>query len=453
MAFANDMKKLPTTISSTIPALLIGLLVTSACSRKATVSVPSSSEKPDASADVAALAKGNSTTMAALRFLEERVKNDPDDLIALNKLAGYYLQLHRQTDEVKYLEMSLQAAQASLKVLPVDQNLGGLTALALAEFETHNFTAARDHAKELTEYKPQSSFGYQLLGDASLELGDYDEAAAAYRQMERFNRGSVATETRLARFDLLRGRVAIARQRYELALNLAMNEPAPSAETIAWCNWQLGEVDFGSGDLAAAERHYQNALSVFPDYPQAVSSLARLRVAQRDLTRAIALYEKAVSRTHDPVDCAALGNVYRLVGREKEAQQQFSLVEEHAQKNPLNSALYNRHLALFWADHDRQVLQAYAKAKKEYSVRHDVYGADAVAWTALKAGKVDEARTAINDALRLGTQDAKLFYHAGMIERAYGNITASREYLQKALKLNRHFDPLQSVIAENALAR
>ena len=354
--------------------------------------------------------------MVAVRFLEERVKSDPDDLVALNKLAGYYLQLHRETDDVKYLKLSLRAAQASLKVLPADQNLGGLTAVALAEFETHNFVLARDHAKELTEYRPQSGFGYQLLGDASLELGDYDKAAEAYKQMERFNRGTVATETRLAHFDLLRGNVALARQRFERSLDLAARESIPSAETIAWCHWQLGELDFGLGDLATAET-LSNALD-FPDYPHAIASMARLRVAQGDLKDAIALYEGVLNKHTDPVDCAALGVVYELAGREQDAQKQYSTVEKVSLIDALSSALYNRHLVMFWADHDLKPEEAYSKAKQEYDVRHDVYAADALAWCALKAGRVDEARRAINDALRLGTQDARLFYHAGMIARA-----------------------------------
>ena len=77
--------------------------------------------------------------------------------------------------------------ESSLRVLPADQNLGGLRALALAEYETHDFRLARDHAKELTEFEPRRGLGFQLLGDASLELGDYDAAVAAYKQMEQLD--------------------------------------------------------------------------------------------------------------------------------------------------------------------------------------------------------------------------------------------------------------------------
>ena len=435
------MKRIHRTILI-IGLALLAIVAAAGCGKRTSTNQPATAENSPAPSEPNSPVKGNETTMVAVRFLEERVKGDPDDLVALNKLAGYYLQLHRETDDVKYLKLSLGAAQASLKVLPIDQNLGGLTALALAEFETHNFTGARDHAKELTEYKPQSSFGFQLFGDACLELGDYDSAADAYRQMERLNRGTVGTETRLAHFDLLRGDVVKARQRYELALDLASKESIPSAETIAWCHWQLGELEFGSGNTDVAETHYQNALKVFPNYPHAITSLARLRVARGDLSGAISLYESVVKRQPDPVDCAALGDAYELAGRIQDAEKQRSIVERIGLMDALNTALYNRHLILFWADHDLKPQEAYSKATQEYAVRRDVYAADALAWSALKAGKVDEARSAMNEALRLGTQDARLFYHAGMIERAAGDIEASKDYLQRSLKLNPNFDPL-----------
>jgi Tfp pilus assembly protein PilF len=95
--------------------------------------------------------------------------------------------------------------------------------------------------------------------------------------------------------------------------------------------------------------------------------------------------------------------------------------------------------------------EAYAYAVKENAVRHDVFGADAVAWTALKAGKVDVAQSAIKDALKFGTKEARLLYHAGMIARAAGDLNGSREFLKQALALNPQFDPLQAQLARKAL--
>lgn len=431
-----------------VAALVLGV---AGCNRNRAPESPASVVTPATTPPVRPRQRGNDSTMMAVGFLEGRVKSDPDDIVAQNKLAAYYLQLHRETEDVSYLELSLRSAQSSLRVLPVEQNLGGLRALAQAEYETHNFVSARDHAKELTEYEPRRPLGFQLLGDALLELGDYDGVAAAYQKLEELEGGTVGTETRLAHLALLRGDAPAARRRYLVALDQAKSGSLASAETVAWCYWQLGEVGLATGDYLKAERHYRDSLAAFPDYPHAVTSLARYRAAQGDIKAAIATFEKLVNKYQDPIDEAALGDLYKLAGRNNEAEQRYSEVERLSQQSSLYSALYNRHLVLFWADHDSKVDEAYARARKEYETRRDVYGADALAWAALKANRLDEAQVAINDALRLGTEDARLFYHAGMIARGAGNRSSAADFLRRALKLNPYFDPWQSRVAKKAL--
>jgi predicted TPR repeat methyltransferase len=46
-------------------------------------------------------------------------------------------------------------------------------------------------------------------------------------------------------------------------------------------------------------------------------------------------------------------------------------------------------------------------------------------------------------ALALGTQDAMLFYHAGMIELALGDSAAARAQLERALATNPAWHPTQ----------
>jgi len=427
-------------------------LTTAACNRNRSTGESAAPPVSSASAPaIVAPSRGDDSTMVAVRFLEDRVKGDPDDIVALNKLSAYYLQLQRRTGAVEYLRLALQAARSSLKVLPADQNLGGLRGLAQAEYETHDFTSARDSSRELIEYEPDKPFGYQVRGDALLELGDYEQATKAYARMEELDRGSVATETRLAYLARLRGDPATAQRRYSVALTQSKTALVPNTETISWCHWQLGETAFAIGDYARAERHYRDALTALPDYFRALASLGRVRAAQGDLAGAIERYEQAVRIIPDPQFVAALGDLYKLSGRDKDATSQYSLVEKIGRLNELNGTLYNRQLALFYSDHDLKPEEGYANASREYGVRRDIYGADALAWTALKAGKISEAQSAIKEALRLGTKDARLFYHAGMIANAAGDKSSAHDYLKRALTLNPQFDPLQAPIARKAL--
>ena len=141
-----------------------------------------------------------------------------------------------------------------------------------------------------------------------------------------------------------------------------------------------------------------------------------------------------------------------MSGRERDAARQYDLVEAIARLGAAGGLLYNRQQALFYADHGRKPDEAYAMAAREYEVRRDIYGADALAWTALKAGRVSEAQDMIKVALRLGTQDARLLYHAAMIAHAASDTVAARDFLARALALSPGFDPLQSSLARKLLA-
>jgi Tfp pilus assembly protein PilF len=93
-------------------ALLVALLViTAACSRNRAPVNSSSVVTPSNTPPVRPRLRGNDATMMAVGFLEERVKSDPDYIVALNKLAAYYIQLHRETEDVSYLEVTGTPAQ------------------------------------------------------------------------------------------------------------------------------------------------------------------------------------------------------------------------------------------------------------------------------------------------------------------------------------------------------
>jgi len=358
----------------------------------------------------------------------------------------------RETGNVTWLGLAERAARSSLKAIPAEQNAGGLSLLAQVEFASHDFASARDHAGQLTRLEPLKAYPYLLLGDALTELGDYEAARSAFQEMERRGSADVAARTRLARMAALTGANSRAERLYVDALNLAIEAVPPSRETIAWCRWQLGETAFGAGDYDRAEKHYRESLVTFPDYYRALAGLGRALAAKGDLNGAIEHYERAVRILPDPASVSALGDLLQVAGRTKEAEAQYALCEQTAKISAAGGQLYNRQLALYYADHGLKSGEAYQLAKREYETRRDIYGADALAWAALKAGKIEEARQAAKDALRLGTQDAKLFYHAGMVARAAGDRAAAQEYLRRALNLSPRFDLRQSQVAKQALA-
>jgi tetratricopeptide (TPR) repeat protein len=152
-----------------------------------------------------------------------------------------------------------------------------------------------------------------------------------------------------------------------------------------------------------------------------------------------------------PEYAVALGDLLTAMGRRHDAAKQDALVEQMARLSRASESLYGRELAYFHLDRDLRVEEALAMARREREVRRDVYAHDLLAWALLKNGRVEEARQAIAEALRLGTRDPKLFFHAGLIHARLGDTARARDYLSRALALNPNFHVLHAPAAARAL--
>jgi len=68
-----------------------------------------------------------------------------------------------------------------------------------------------------------------------------------------------------------------------------------------------------------------------------------------------------------------------------------------------------------------------------------------------KNSQPQEALAAITEALKLGTQDAKLFFHAGLIYHQLGDIAKAKRSLQRALATNPYFHIVHADVAKRTL--
>ncbi|MBL0107539.1 MAG: hypothetical protein IPP52_09695 [Ignavibacteria bacterium] len=65
-----------------------------------------------------------------------------------------------------------------------------------------------------------------------------------------------------------------------------------------------------------------------------------------------------------------------------------------------------------------------------------------LAWTSYKLGNYEEAERNILHALKLGTKDPLMYYHAGKIYEKLGQYDESKEYSDYALKINPYYSNL-----------
>ncbi|HET7342188.1 MAG TPA: tetratricopeptide repeat protein, partial [Methylomirabilota bacterium] len=343
-----------------------------------------------------------------------------------------------------------QAARRSLKL--VDRGplaARATTLLATVHFARHEFGEALRGAQAAMELNPGDPIPNAVAGDALLEMGKYDEAAQAYARLAALQ-GLRRPDARMAWLKFLQGDAvgAVADMRQAVTHIARRN---PSGEPVAWMHYQLGELLFYQGDLAGAEAAERDALTAMPNYHRALAGAARVQAAGGRLREAADLYHKALNVIPLPEYAAALGDVYTRLGRAQEAAKQYALVEYIGRLSALNKVVYNRELALFYADHDMKLPEALELARREVDARRDIYTQDVLAWALLKNGRAREAEAAIQEALKLGTPDPRLFFHAGMIYRALGDADRAREALRRALTLNPHFHVLQAEVATRAL--
>jgi tetratricopeptide (TPR) repeat protein len=381
-----------------------------------------------------------------IQSLQSRVSMFPADYRSPDQLGLAYIQKGRETGDASYYELAKQALNKSLEMRANDLEAASATMhMAVVCMVEHRFRDAVTWAESALALGSGDASPWAIVGDALADMGEYDKAATAYAKLhglggEQDESPSLfyQRDSRMSYLRFISGDSQGAIQVMQGAVGAAVALHMPG-ENIAWSLFQLGDYFFQSGNLAGAENAYKNALSQYPGYYRALAALARVRVGQGRYPEAIQLYRGALAAVPFPEYAAELGDVYAKVLRPEEAAQQYELVEFIGYLSAINKVLYNRELALFYADHDMKLKEALKLARKELEVRQDIYTWDALAWALYKNGDFQEAAEAMSKALRPGTQSAMLFFHAGMIYDGLGERDKARDYLRRALATNPHF--------------
>ncbi len=376
--------------------------------------------------------------------LQERLRQSPDDPRLLTALGGAYLQRARDTGDVSYYARAELALRHAVDRQP--DNVDALTQLGVLALARHQFHAARNLAEQAQALNPDRALIYGVLGDALVELGEYPQAVAIVQRMVDL-RPDLSSYARVSYLRELHGDIPGAVD----AMQRAVRAGGPAAENAAWSQTQLALLYFNQGDLVRAEAELRATLSLHGGYIPAQVALARVHAARGEWEPALLLLRHAVEVMPLPEYAILLGDVYRAADRPDEAAAQDALVRAMAQLQRTGGMAVDLEMALFEADHGGEPTAVMAQARQAYLDRPSIHGADALAWALYRAGRLDEARLYSQQALRLGTRDALLHYHAGMIALAAGDRVAARQSLDAALSINPYFSLSHAAEARAAL--
>lgn len=388
-----------------------------------------------------------SETDKQILALQDRVHQNPGDYAGYDGLGSAFFQKARETGDIAYYNLAEQTLKKALALAPQDFRAADpLVHMALVYMGDHRFSDALAYSQKAIGAGSGNLAAFAIEGDAYTDMGDYDEAAAAYNTLQSLGQRAVSSplslsymsDSRLAYLCYLHGDSAQAILLMKSAIAAALQTHVPR-ENLAWLYFELGERYFQTGDLGNADLSYQAGISADPNHYRSLAGLAKVRSAQGKLEESIQLYQRSIAIIPFPVYVAELGDVYEKLGRMNEAQQQYDLVEYIGHLGKLNQVLANRDLALFYADQGIKLPEALNLARNELEVRHDIYTWDTLAWVLYRNGRFQEAATAIDKALALHTIDPLLLFHAGMIYHGLGKDSDAEQFLSRTLATNPHF--------------
>lgn len=371
----------------------------------------------------------------AVEQAQRKLAARPAEPSAMAGLATAYLVRVRETGDPTFYGKADVLLGSAISADPNDAD--AVLAAGTLALTRHEFAPALtlgQQAVELTPYRPAA---YGVLTDALVELGRYDEAVAAAQRMVDL-RPDQTSFSRVSYLRELHGDLAGAID----GMRQAVAAGAPRSEATAWTEIQLGNLLFAQGDLAGAEATYRQAGLRIENYVPAMAGLARVRAAAGDLAGAAQLYERAVQAMPLAEYAIALGDVYAQRGDVDAARAQYDLVEAIDRLFAANGVRTDLELAVFHADRGGDLEAALAAVRAEYALRPSVPVTDALAWVEYRAGDLDAALAHSREALRLGTRDALILYHAGVIAQTSGDVVSARGLLVESSALNPRFSLL-----------
>jgi tetratricopeptide (TPR) repeat protein len=355
--------------------------------------------------------------------LERAVAGDPTDLGSLQALGAAYVSRAAETGDASFYGLSRRALERAEALAPGDpETLLARGNLALA---LHDFDEALELGDRARAQRPDTAAVLGVVVDAQVELGRYDAAAETLQTMLDRKPGLPAL-SRASYLRELQGDVAGA----VTAMQQARSAGTPGSYDLAVVTTLLGDLLYARGQLDEADTAYDDALRAAPGIVSAVHGKARVQAARGDTDGAVSALQQLVDRRPTVDGLTLLAELQRLAGDAAAADETAALVRSVAALQESSGQVVDLEMALFEADQG-DAATALRLARAAHAARPDnVFVNDALAWALLRSGDAAAAVPHVDRALRLGTADPLLRYHAAEVFAAAGDEARARSELQ-----------------------
>ena len=388
---------------------------------------------------------GNSGTDRALAVVLAKLREKNDDPVRWVNLGDVLAQMMRDTADETFYGHAETAYQFALRLQPGSAD--ALAGMAWVTGGRHQFDKSREWAERALAADPGNAAACGILGDAALELGDYDGAYTHYQKMMDL-KPDLSSWSRGAHLLHLTG----DSKKGMWLMEKAIKAGGPFAENTAWCRAKLAMMLFNQGAYISAAQTLEPSLKVGSKNTHVLLAAGRIAAAREDLEAAEKYFQTVIESGPNHDALVALGDLRAVAGNADEAEKFYAQVE--ALEAAQTARVGHSHLAMakFYADHDRKPIEALRMAEVRKLTRN-VNEADTLAWVYFKNGDQPHAIEAIKRALSQKTQDAEIHFHAGMIAAKFGDRVSAQNHLQTALSLNPRFSILQAPVAVATLEK
>lgn len=414
-------------LAGTVAALAAAVLAFGGAFRTDAASTRSPAAAGGAAARLASgFAAGDTQALVA------RLERGPKDAASLTLLGLAYQQRARETGNPSFYPRAESVLRRAARLAPNDA--APVRALASLAASRHRFDESLALARRARRLNSDSAATYGLIGDANLELGRYAQAFAAFDRQLALK----PTAAGYARVSYARELLGDTQGAVE-AMRLAVDASSPTGEPAAWARVQLANLHLGSGRLSTAERTYRDALAFNASYAPAFAGLGEIAEARGRYLAAAGLYRRALALAPVPDYAVSLGDALARAGRTRAADSAYARAHVLEDAFAANGGRNQLETAMFDLDHDRNYVDALARAREGHRLRPSIEGEHVLAWALYKNRRCGEARKHSIRALRLGTPDLDALYHRALIERCLGNEKASERYVAKVRSLNPYY--------------
>lgn len=407
-------------------------------------------------------------TNQAILSYEKSLQVTPNLLGAHQQLAAIHLELKQPDKALSVLRRTLSLTNDTPTFW---LNVGDLFAWYLRVEASRKDQVRPDWRQALAKsesFKPKEPADLLRLGRSYMELGDNAKAEHYFQTLNDQMPQNSAVAASLAEVLIRDGRLKEARKQFELL------SKANPASHFPW--YFLGVIDLEEKETTRAQRMFERAIQLNPDFEPAHADLAVALLNQNDPSSALAALQRALGRfptsfrlvyltaltegrlEHFDKSLTAFKKAEALAGdRAQELlDERFyfqvaamltkagkeAVAEEYLEKSLAINPEYDEalnHLGYTWAEQGKNLkraldmIQRAVAAEPENPAYLDSFG-----WVLFKLGRTKEALPPLKKAIQLMKEpDPALYDHLGDVLSALGKKSEAREAWTKSLSIEK----------------